>query len=279
MSIITAKTKLCAVIGDPVEHSLSPKMHNAAFKELGIEDQFVYVGFRVQIEKVKEALEGMKALGIRYFACTIPHKMEVMKYLDEIDPVAKKIGAVNTVINDNGTLKGYNTDWLGLVIPMEREIEIKGKKAALIGAGGAARALAYAVLEKGATLTIYNRTLEKAQELAQEVGAEAKSLDDLEEVNSADIIMNSTSIGMDDTVDQTPVPAEYLNTNQVVFDAVYVPYETRLLQEAKEKGAKIIHGIDMLLYQGTAQFEMYTGKQAPEEVMKQSLLAHFGIDA
>lgn len=277
MKPITAKTKLCAVIGDPVEHSLSPKMHNAAFEALEIQDQFAYVAFRVHINNLKQALEGMRALGIHSFACTIPHKMEVMKYLDEIDPIAQKIGAVNTVINDHGILKGYNTDWLGLVIPMQRKIQIKGKKAALIGAGGAARALAYGIMEKGASLTIYNRTPSKAQELAKEIGAQAKSLDDLQEVAHAHIIMNATSIGMGETEGQSPVPSQYLNADQIVFDSVYIPYETKLLHDAKQKGATIIHGIEMLLYQGIAQFEMYTGHKAPEEIMKKTLFSHFGI--
>lgn len=277
MSRITAKTQMCIIIGDPVEHSLSPKMHNAAYEVLGIDDQFVFTAARVSIEDIKQVVDAVRIFNIRGLTCTVPHKMEVMKYLDEIDPVAQKIGAVNTVVNDNGFLKGYNTDWLGTVIPLEQKTTLEGKKIAIVGAGGAARAMAYGVVEKGAHLTIYNRTKEKAEELASEVGARSASLDSLSDVANADILINSTSIGLDETRDQTPIPAEYISSNQIVFDAVYNPYETTLLKIAKEKGATIIHGIEMLLHQGTAQFTYYTDHDAPENVMRSSLIAHFGL--
>lgn len=274
---ISGKTKLCVIIGDPVEHSLSPAMHNKAYEALGIDDQFVFVAARVKVEDVKSVAHAVRVMGIRGLTCTIPHKMEVMKYLDEVDPVAQKIGAVNTVVNDNGVLKGYNTDWLGTVIPLEKITSLKGKRVAIIGAGGAARAIVYGVLEKGAVATIYNRTLEKAEELAKETGAKASGLDLLQEVKSADIIINATSVGMEPNIDETPVPAEFLSSHQIVFDAIYVPYETKLLKDAKTRGATIIHGIDMLLHQGTAQFEYYTNKKAPEDVMRTALIEHFHL--
>lgn len=272
---ISAKTKICLIIGDPVEHSLSPKMHNAAYEALGIDDQFVYVASRVKIENIKDFVKAVRIMGIKGLACTIPHKLEIIKYLDEVDPVAKKIGAVNTVVNDNGTLKGYNTDWLGAVIPLEQKTCLRGKKVALIGAGGAARAIAFGVAKRGAKLKIYNRTFTKAQQLAKELKAEAGSLKQLAEVANANIVINATSLGMKPNEDETPVPKEFLTKTQIIFDAVYIPYKTHLLAEAEKKGAKIIPGMEMLLYQGMVQFEYHTSHKAPEKVMRKVLLDHF----
>lgn len=274
---ISGKTKLIVIIGDPVEHTLSPKMHNAAYEALGIDDQFVYTACRVKVEDVKEVVAATRVMGIRGLTCTVPHKIEVMKYLDKIDPVAQKIGAVNTVVNENGKLLGYNTDWLGVTLPLEKMTKLSGKKVALIGAGGAARAIAFGVVKRGAKLRIYNRTVSKAQELAQKFNASFAGLDKLEEVKDADIVINSTIIGMVSNEDKTPVPKEFLTKNQIAFDCIYVPSETRFLKEARKKGAKIIHGIEMLLYQGTAQFELYTNHKAPEDIMRKALYEHFNI--
>lgn len=272
---ITAKTKICMIIGDPVEHSLSPQMHNRAYETLGIDDEFIFVAAHVKIGHIKNAVEGIRAMGIRGLACTIPHKMEVLKYLDELDPTAKKIGAANTVVNENGKLKGYNTDWLGVLTPLEKVTALKNKKAAIIGAGGAARAMAFAVTSKGAKLFIYNRTIEKAKELAKEFGGVGKSLKEISEIENADIIFNATSLGMHPQENETPLSKKYLHKNHIVFDAIYVPYETRLLKEAKEQGAQIIRGIEMLLYQGIPQFELYTNKKGPEDVMRKVLMSKF----
>lgn len=263
---------MCIIIGDPVEHSLSPAMHNAAYEALGISDQFVFTAAHVKVENVKDVVQAVRIMNIRGLTCTIPHKMEVMQYLDEIDEIAQKIGAVNTVVNDNGKLKGYNTDWLGTVTPLEKHTTLEGKKVAIVGAGGAARAMAFGVVQKGAKLTIFNRTLEKAEELAKELGAQARDLSDLEKMKEFDIILNATNIGMGEHVGKSPLPKECIESHQIVFDAVYVPAETQLLKDAKDKGATIIRGVEMLLHQGTAQFELYTGHKAPEEVMRKVLL-------
>lgn len=268
---ISAKTKLCVIIGDPVEHSLSPAMHNAGYEALGIDDQFVFTACRVKAEHVKDVMQAMRAMHIRGISCTIPHKTEVMKYLDEIDPVAKIIGAVNTVVNDGGVLKGYNTDWLGIVTPLEMCTPLKGKTVALIGAGGAARAMAYAVTSKGAKLTIYNRTIETARKLADEFSGKASPIDNNEHIKNADIILNATSVGMHPNTDESPVNSEYISSTHIVFDAVYSPYETKLLKDAKGKGAQIIHGTEMLLYQGIEQFKLYTGHDAPVEAMRNAI--------
>ena len=272
---ITAKTKLCIIIGDPVEHSLSPAMHNAAYQALGIDNEFVFVASQVKGGKVKDVVTAMRVMGFRGLTCTIPHKMEVIQYLDEIDPIAQKIGAVNTVVNDNGILKGYNTDWLGAVTPLEKITTLKDKNVALIGAGGAARACGYGLVERGANVTIFNRTLEKAEALARALDhhverRRASSLSD--GLDDFDIILNATSIGMGKDEGSSPVPASIIKKHHIVFDAVYVPYETQLLTNAKAVGATIIHGTEMLLHQGTAQFKLYTGHEAPEQVMREVLI-------
>jgi shikimate dehydrogenase len=268
---ITAKTKICMVIGDPVEHSLGPQKYNTVYQKLGIDDEFVYVACRVKISDVADFIKGVRAMGIRGVSCTIPHKVEVMQYLDKIDPVAEKIGAVNTIVNDNGLLTGYNTDWLGAVIPLERVTPLKGKTVALLGAGGAARAIAYGVKERGAELTIYNRTPGKAHELAEAVGAAAGSIDALGDIKGMDIIINATSVGMQPKQSETPIPKQYITAKQVVLDAVYTPVETRLLQEARQQGAQVIYGTEMLLHQGIAQFKFYTGRDVPEDMMRDVL--------
>ena len=283
---ISAKTKMCIVIGDPVEHSLSPAMHNAGYEKLGIDDEFVFTAATVKPENVKDVVKAVRIMGIRGLTCTIPHKIEVMKYLDEIEEVAKNIGAVNTVVNYNGKLKGYNTDWLGVVEPLEKFGTLKGKKAAVVGAGGAAHAMVFGLLKKGASVTIFNRTFEKAWNLIKILKIKngrsvslvsCHDLSHIEGVSDCDIILNATNLGMGENVNKTPVPKEFIQKHQIVFDAVYVPYETRLLKEAKEKGAKIIHGTEMLLHQGFAQFELYTGKKAPEDIMRKVLHKHLKI--
>lgn len=277
MNRISAKTQICLIVGDPVRHSLSPAMHNAAYEALGIDDRFVFTAAEVPIEQIKETIQAVRTLGIRGLTCTIPHKMAVMPYLDNIDAIAKKIGAVNTVVNNSGVLTGYNTDWFGTVTPLENILvqmnrgSLKNKKVALIGAGGAARAMAYGVLKKGASLSIYNRSRDAAEQLATETDSRAFSLDDLSTLTDADIILNATSLGMGEHSDKTPVPQQYISGKHIVFDAVYAPKETRFIQEARKQGAIIIHGIEMLLYQGTAQFELYTGHQPPVEVMRSVL--------
>ena len=272
--IISAKTKICMIIGDPIEHSLSPQMHNAGYEKLGIDNEYVFVACKVRIKNIADFIKGVRVMQIRGVSCTIPHKMEVMKYLDKIDEEAKKIGAVNTIVNDDGVLKGYNTDSLGVAIPLEKMASLENKKVALLGAGGAARAVAYAVTQRGARLVVYNRTIEKAEGIVKEFGGEARSLNAVKEVKDMDIIINATSIGLYPGQNQTPLAKELITNKHVVFDIIYVPYETRLLKEAKQQGARIIHGMEMLLHQGIEQFKLFTGYDGPEETMKNVLLEH-----
>jgi shikimate dehydrogenase len=260
------------IIGNPILHSLSPAMHNAAYEKLGLDDRFVFVAADVKPSEVQDVVRSVRVLGIHGLTCTAPHKIEVMKYLDEVDQIAKRIGAVNTVLNKNGKLIGFNTDWIGTVAPLEELIDLKGKKVALIGAGGASRAMAYGVLSRGAKLTIYNRTVEKAEEIAVEFDCEFSSLENSQDIRNADVIINSTTVGMGEGNDKMPINPELIHSGQIVFDAIYDPFETKLLKLAKENGAKVINGLEMLLHQGTAQFEIYTGEKAPIDTMREILM-------
>lgn len=263
--------RTCLIIGDPIAHSLSPQIHNAAYEALGIEDQYRFEARQVKPEELAGFMAEVVSSGIRGISCTAPHKVAIMEYLDEVDEVARRIGAVNTVVNEDGRLKGYNTDWLGVVLPLEKLTGLKGKDVALLGAGGAARSIAYGLTERGAALTIYNRTPGKAAELAAEFGAQSASLEDPASIKAAEIIINATSVGMAPRDGDTPLPQEFITGGQIVFDSIYVPYETRLLREAAQRGARVVHGTEMLLQQGIAQFKLYTGYDAPEEVMRTAL--------
>ncbi len=266
---ITAETKLCMVIGDPIAHSLSPQLHNAGYQALDIADQYVYVACRVPIEKLEAFIQGIRAMGVRGVSCTLPHKVEIKPYLAHIDPIAQQIGAVNTVVQTDGELHGYNTDWLGVVAPLEQRTSLKGKRVAVLGAGGAARAAVYGLVNRGVDVTIYNRSVPKAQALAKEFGCKASDQPAGPEVKDMDIIFNATSLGLERG--SSPLPAELITAKHLVFDAVYNP-QTRLLRDAVAAGAQVIHGYEMLLHQGLAQFELYTGHKPPQKVMQDVLL-------
>lgn len=268
---ISTKTKICLIIGDPISHSLSPAMHNAGYKALSIDNQFIFLGVKVKTEDIGVTVAAMRKMGIHGLTCTIPHKVEVMKFLDEVDTTARKIGAVNTVLNQNGRLIGFNTDWLGTVIPLEKITTLSGKNVLVLGAGGAARAVVFGMLKRKAKVTIFNRTKEKAIDLVEEFNCQITDLEKESDIGDFDIIINTTSVGMEPLDNKTPIPTKFITDKQIVFDIVYVPYDTKLLKEAKKRGATIIHGIEMLLHQGIAQFEIYTGRKAPEKVMRKVL--------
>lgn len=268
----TAQTKICLIIGDPVNHSLSPIMHNAAYEEVGLEEQFVYLASSVPVTKMKSVIKSVRTLGIRGLTCTVPHKIAVIPYLDEIDDVAKKIGAVNTVVNTDGILKGYNTDWMGAITPLKMRTDLAEKKVLVIGAGGAARAVVYGLTSEKAKVTVSNRTHEKAKELAAEFGCVSRDTINEGFLKSQDIIINTTSVGMHPHEGASPIAMNGVHKGQILMDIVYAPYETEFLKQGKKRGVKIIHGTEMLLYQGTAQFELYTGVKAPIEAMEKTLL-------
>ncbi|MBI4187868.1 MAG: shikimate dehydrogenase [Chloroflexi bacterium] len=274
---ISGKTKLCGIIGDPVEHTISPAMHNAAFLKTGLD--YLYVPFRVKKEALAEAIAGMRALNIRGLNVTIPHKVAVLQYLDKLDPLADKIGAVNTIVNDNGVLTGYNTDADGfLQALLEKDIEPKGQNVVILGAGGASRAVSFILAERGANLVIINRSPDSARKLAgsilpasdkKVVASELNKENLAKALSKADMLVNTTSLGMVPDADHTPVAADLLRRGLIVFDIVYNPVKTRLLKEAKSAGAKIIGGLDMLVWQGALAFEKWTGRKAPVELMRQ----------
>ena len=268
--------KQCLTIGDPVAHSLSPTMHNAGYKNLGIDNEYRFAAELVKPEELQAAVESIRQRQIRGVAVTLPHKETIMRYLDNIDDTAQKIGAVNTVVNENGVLTGYNTDWVGVVRPLRKITNLQGKKTAILGAGGAARAAVYGLSQEGANVTIFNRTLDKAQTLATEFGWAARPLEDLDAVKNMDIIFNATPLGLAPREQETPLPKGFITNQQIVFDAIYAPYETRLLKEAGAQGAQVIHGSEMLLEQGFAQFKLFTGLDAPEAVMRNALLEALG---
>ncbi len=261
--------KICLSIGYPIKTSLSPVIHNAGYKKLGIDREFIFLSAEVKPKDLKMAIDGVRGLGIRGVSVTMPHKQEVMKYLDKIDKEAKIIGAINTIINENGKLIGFNTDYIGALAALEKKINLKGKKVAVIGAGGAARAIVYGLTKKGEIVKIFNRSLDKAKELAKEFGCEFVALNSLKQVLDMDIVINATSIGMNE--DKSPIDKKFLNKNQIVFDVVYYPKKTKLIKDATDKGAKVILGYEMLLYQAVAQFELYTKRKAPVEIMRKAL--------
>lgn len=262
---ISAKTKLCMVIGDPVEHSLSPAMHNAGYKAAGLDSEFVYVGTHVTPENLDVFVDAIRVMNIRGISCTMPHKQTIVPLLDIIDPVAQKIGAINTVVNNNGVLTGYNTDWLGVVTPLENTTTLKGKHVAVLGAGGSARAAIYGLIQRGAKVTCFNRTYKKAAQLAEEFDCQTQPLEAVAELAAADIIIN-TIPGRD-----SPIAKQLLRPDQIVFDIVYSAQTSLLIAEARAMGCQTLTGLDMLLHQGMAQFTLFTRVSAPEQAMRHAL--------
>ena len=273
--LITGKTRVCALFGDPVEHTMSPVMHNAAFHKLQLD--YVYVPFRVSKEELGKAVAGVRAMNLRGFNVTIPHKIAVIPFLDKLDVMSQKLGAVNTVVNDRGIMTGYNTDSTGFLQSLlEKEIEPKEKRITILGAGGSARAIAIILADRGAQLTILNRHLERARELAKDISQNVKALTLNDENLSAvmantEILINCTSVGMQKE-NETPAPARLLRRNLVVVDIVYNPIETRLLREAKSVGAITVNGVDMLAWQGAQGFEKWTGLKPPVELMRKEAI-------
>jgi shikimate dehydrogenase len=263
---INSNTKLFAVIGNPVKHSKSPLIHNVALEDKKIDA--VYMAF--EIKSVENAIVAMKELDIKGYSVTIPHKIEVMKYLDEIDELAKSMGAVNTVHNKEGKLVGYNTDCMGAINALKTKTELSGKKVYLIGAGGASRAITAGLASQKANIVIFDLEEEKAAKLAKEFGAQTKKMSELD--NNCDILINATPVGMFPKVDNSVFPKELLKKEMVVFDVVYNPLETKLIKDAKEVGCEIVAGIEMFLEQAYAQFEIWNEVNAPKEIMRKVLI-------
>jgi len=271
--MINGRTQLYGIIGNPVSHSLSPAMHNRAFQELGINS--VYVPFPVT--NVTDAILGIKALGIRGASVTIPLKETVIGHLDSIDPVAAAIGAVNTIIakEEDGLryLFGTNTDWQGANRALEQVTPIRDSNIVILGAGGSARAIGFGLQSAGAaSVTLCSRTEKRGKALAAELNCPWHPLAQLNQLH-AEILINATSVGMSPDSDRTPAPGCDLSRFYAVMDIVYAPLETVLLREARKAGCQCVSGLEMLLYQGVIQFEFWTGKPAPVELMRETLMS------
>lgn len=263
---IDQHTDLYVVIGNPVRHSLSPALHNAAFSTTGF--NAVYLAF--EIEDIEECVKGIRALGIKGTSITIPFKTAVIPYLDEIDPLARRIGAVNTIVNDNGRLKGFNTDAIGALNALEEKIKLPGMTCLIIGAGGAARAIGFMLQEQDVAVSIVNRSRKRGESLAASLGCPFMPLDEIGGAKGG-LLVQTTSVGMYPNIDQCAVPENILEQGMVVMDIVYVPAETRLLKLARNRGCVTISGVDMLIHQGAEQFRLWTGFDPPFASMRHAL--------
>lgn len=284
-TVISGTTAICAVIGDPIEHSLSPCMHNVAYQALNLD--YAYVAFRVK--NVGKAMQGMLGFGIRGLSVTIPHKVEVMKYLDEITPLAKRIGAVNTVTNDNGRLLGTNTDGFGALNAIEELENTGGKSIVFLGVGGAARGVGFTIAcERSPKNILFLHRREDTEMAAAlindlrphtSVPVAASSLeaaDMRDALQDADIVVNTTPIGMSPKVDECLIEESLFSERHLVFDVIYNPAKTLLLQRAERRFARVINGVPMFVNQGAEQFRLWTGKEPPVAAMREAVESALG---
>jgi shikimate dehydrogenase len=281
---IDTKTQFCGVIGNPVGHSLSPAIHNAAFRQLGL--NVVYLAWHV--EAIGDAIKGLRALGNFHGASvTIPHKVAAMQFLDHVEPTAKRIGAINTIVAEKGELTGYNTDATGALRALrEGGVELKGRRIVVLGSGGAARAIAFALAaESGAEkLTLLGIEESERTTLVEDIRSTAAVMVEdshLDEsalsrvLPDSHVLIHCTPVGMSPKLDRTCVPASLLHEGLAVMDIVYNPRETQLLKDAKRVGCKTIPGLEMFLNQAVTQFELWTNQPAPVAVMRAVLESHF----
>ncbi|MEQ8189405.1 MAG: shikimate dehydrogenase [Candidatus Eremiobacterota bacterium] len=265
--VLDRNTKILGVIGGHAENSLSKHMHNGNFK--GDNLNYIYVPFKTEEKELPLFMENFRKFNFAGAAVTIPHKIDIMKYLYSVEDTAKKIGAVNTVVNKDGILKGYNTDCPGSLKALSLKTGIKGKKVLLLGAGGAARAIGYGLKEEGAEIIIANRTDLKAEKLAEELGSTFCHFEDIYNTD-CNIIINTTSVGMYPHVNDTIVKKDFLK-GKIVFDIVYRPMVTGMLRDAREVNSLTVEGYEMLLYQGIEQYKLWTGKDPSEKLMRDML--------
>lgn len=281
---ISVETKFCGIIGNPVEHSLSPAIHNAAFRRLAL--NYVYLAWRV--ESIGDAIRGLRALGnFRGASVTIPHKVSAVPFLDEIEPTARQIGAINTIVLEQGRLVGFNTDATGALRALrEGGATLAGQRIVMMGSGGSARAIAFALAAESKAEALMLLGVDDKERVALARDLRAKTSVTVEEyplderalgrtVPDAQVLIHCTPVGMSPRADATCVPAALLHPGLTVMDVVYNPRETKLLKEAKRSGCKTISGIEMFLNQAVAQFELWTNQPAPVEVMRFVLESHF----
>ncbi len=284
---INGKTSVFGVIGDPIEHSLSPLMHNSAIAMMGIDA--VYIPFNVKPQFLENAISSIIPLNIKGLNVTVPHKTEVMKYLDRLTDVAKAVGAVNTIINDDGALIGDNTDVYGFEMCLKKDgdVEIFPERISILGAGGAARGVAYAcsMRDEVREVIVLNRTFSKAEKLVEELShVTGKTLvpmpADKETLNRmlppSGLVVNATSVGMYPDISSSPVlDTDVFHDGQVICDIIYNPLETKFLREASSRGARTVGGLAMLAYQGARSLSLWTGEDAPANVMLDVLREKF----
>ena len=287
--MINNQTKINLIIGNPITQSLSPILHNLLYKQYNLDSKFVFLAARIESQNLQTVVNSILLLGINALTVTIPHKVEIIKYLDKIDKNTQKIGAVNTVVVESNQLVGYNTDWLGTLLPLANHFGYKienfddipqfltGKKVGLVGSGGASRAMVFACLASGAEVYIFNRTIDTAHKIQKDMEKigfdkiKVFELKDIEETSKCNILVNSTSVGMEPNIDKTPIPKEFLNSEQIIFDAIYKPKQTQLVLDAREIGATTICGQEMFIYQAIYQFELQTGVRPNSEMVRKLL--------
>ena len=279
--MLTSKTKILCIIGNPIEHSMSVTMHNAAIQKIRLD--YRYVAFNVCPKDLSNAINGLKSLNIKGANVTIPHKISVMKYLDKIEPMAKIIGAINTIKNENGILIGRNTDGEGFLKSIkESGYNLENKKIVIFGAGGAARACAFYLAKEVKKITIINRSNPGMNDLISKLNSKfnisiqginlSKAEDIKKEIADSDMIVNTTPVGMYPNVNESPVKQSWLHRNLFVVDIIYSPIQTKLLQEASSIGCNILSGVNMLINQGAIAFEWWTGISPDKKLMKQVVL-------
>jgi shikimate dehydrogenase len=275
--MITSTTKHIALLGLPIDHSRSPEMINDAFRYMNV--NCIYTAFNVMSRDLHRAVDGLKVLGFKGWNVTIPYKVKVIEYLDELDEMSREMGAVNTVVNKNGKYIGYNTDGMGYLRSLLEETNIKlhSQRVVILGAGGAARSVGFSLAKAGVEkITIANRTVPKGEALAQQLSpftrTNAVSIQaSNREIMDATLVINTTSVGMHPNVGNMPIDSKCLHSGLLVSDLVYNPRETALLHAANERGAMIHHGVGMLIYQAAIAIELWTGKIAPVHVMRKAL--------
>lgn len=259
-------TQVYGIVGSPLTHTLSPEMHNAAFKAMGM--NAVYKVF--ETDNLKASLKSMVSAGVKGLSVTIPYKTEVIPLLDEIDKVALRLGAVNTIVNSSGRLIGYNTDAEGFLTSLGPDGISSYKNALIIGAGGAARAVAFSLIDNGISVAITNRSEARGKSLAMELGCYFLPLKDLRECK-ADMLINTTPVGTWPDVDNCPFPQQLLRGDMTVIDVIYNPLETKMLSIARARGCRTIRGITMFVYQGVLQFRLWTGLNPPVQLMMETV--------
>lgn len=279
-TVMVEEMRTYCLIGDPVSHSLSPAMHNAAFKSLSMDD--VYIAYKVSSHELESSVESLRSVNISGFNVTIPHKIAVLQYLDEVDLLSRKAGAVNTVASIDGRFKGFNTDIQGFLQPLlNRGIDFRGLSVLLFGAGGSARAVVASLSSVTgiSKLVVANRTYNKSSELSKQAELQGltSSVSMIEEAKVMakrfDLIVNATSVGLQSN--ESILDSEDIDGSSTVYDLVYRPVMTKLLENAREKGARVIYGYEMLLEQGAQAFEIWTGLKAPIPAMKKALFGVF----